>query len=279
MTGPQAAFLPDGRLHLHHGPIDLIIMAEGPGAARAHQAARDRFATLLSELVSELPRLRSAVSTGFAGETAQRMARAVAPFQPDLFVTPMAAVAGAVADTILAAMLAAADLTRAAVNNGGDIALHLAPGQAFRLAMAHPGGADLGRVVIGAGDGVGGIATSGHGGRSHSLGIADSVTVLARSAAQADAAATLIANAVNTDHPGIQRSPAQDLSPDSDLGARLVTTHLPTLPQPVIDAALNAGLAQAQGFAQAGHITSAALFLQGHARLLPLSERLTHVPA
>ena len=279
MSGARAATLPDGRLHLHHGPIDLIVMAEGAGAALAYQAAQARFETVLDELVHELPRLRQPVSTGFKGETAQRMARAVAPFQPGTFVTPMAAVAGSVADTILTAMLDAADLARAAVNNGGDIALHLSPGQVFRLAMAHPGGADLGRVVISHGDGIGGVATSGQGGRSHSLGIADSVTVLAQNAAQADVAATLIANAVNVDHPGILREPANTLAPDSDLGARLVTTHVPPLPPTVIDAALNAGLAQAHAFAQAGHIQGAALFLQGHARLLPLIERLTHVPA
>ena len=275
----QAAFLPDGRLHLHHGPIDLIVLAEGAGATRAYQAARARFASVLDELVGELPRLRQPVSTGFAGETARRMARAVSPFQPDTFVTPMAAVAGSVADTILAAMLAAADLARAAVNNGGDIALHLAPGQVFRLAMAHPGGADLGRVVIGHADGIGGIATSGQGGRSHSLGIADSVTVLAPTAAQADAAATLIANAVTVDHPGIERRPARQLSPDSDLGDRLVTTRVPPLPTALVEQALDAGLAQARGFAQAGHIAGAALFLQSQSRLLAAQERPIHVPA
>ncbi|WP_204349766.1 hypothetical protein, partial [Klebsiella pneumoniae] len=75
----------------------------------------------------------------------------------------------------------------------------------------------------GYGDGIGGIATSGAQGRSFSLGIADSVTVLARDAASADAAATLIANAVDLDHPAIRRRPARNLDPDSDLGDRLVT--------------------------------------------------------
>lgn len=274
-----AAWLDDGRLHLQHGPIDLIILAEGPGAPAALQAAQARFQTILSELVTELPRLRRPVHDAFQGETARRMAAAVAPFQPAIFVTPMAAVAGSVADTILAAMRAAGDVTRAAVNNGGDIALHLAPGQAFRLAIAHPGGADLGRVTLTAADGIGGIATSGQGGRSHSLGIADSVTVLAATAAQADAAATLIGNAVDADHPGIRRDPAISLSPDSDLGEQPVVTHVPPLPPEVVAGALDAGLARARQFAQAGHIHGAALFLQGQARLLPAIERLTHVSA
>ena len=69
-----------------------------------------------------------------------------------------------------------------------------------------------------------GVATSGRHGRSFSLGIADAVTVLARTASQADAAATIIANAVDLPgHPAVRRMPANELQPDSDLGARPVT--------------------------------------------------------
>ncbi len=129
MSTPQAALLPGNRLHLQHGPIDLVIAAEGPPGAReaAFDAARRRFATILEELVAELPALRRPPDGGaFTGPTARRMAAAVAPFR-DVFITPMAAVAGAVAEEVQAAMLAAAPLERAWVNNGGDIALHLAP--------------------------------------------------------------------------------------------------------------------------------------------------------
>ena len=86
-----------------------------------------------------------------------------------------------------------------------------------------------------------GVATSGWQGRSHSLGIADAVTVLARCAAVADAAATLIANAVDVDHPGIRREPARVLDEDSDLGDRPVTVAVPALDPETIDAALDAG--------------------------------------
>jgi ApbE superfamily uncharacterized protein (UPF0280 family) len=74
---------------------------------------------------------------------------------------------------VLAAMLEAADLRRAYVNNGGDIALHLGRANGSSTASAN------GQCRGGWRDGVGGIATSGRHGRSHSLGIADSVTVLA----------------------------------------------------------------------------------------------------
>ena len=279
MQGPEVRRLPGERLHLHHGPIDLIVSASG-ARDRAFDAAAARFETILTELVQELPRLRSPLSgPPFEGPTARRMADAVRPHS--VFVTPMAAVAGAVADEVLAAMTGAARLTRAAVNNGGDIALHLAQGQTFTLAMASAAARDLGRIRIRAEDGVRGIATSGRHGRSHSLGIADSVTVLACSAAAADAAATLIANAVDLPgHPSVRRAPANTLSPDSDLGERLVTIGCGPLATPDIDGALDVGAATARAMIDHGLIRAAALFLGDQNRMAgnPLTQRAGKVP-
>lgn len=268
MQPPRANRLPGDRLHLSHGPIDLVISAEGDRET-AFTAATGRFQTILTELVTELPRLRQPLdSQEFEGPTARRMADAVRP-HTNTFVTPMAAVAGSVADEIIAAMTSSTTLSRAAVNNGGDIALHLAPGQTFTLAMASATVTDLGRITIRAEDGIGGIATSGRHGRSHSLGIADSVTVLAATAASADAAATLIANAVDLPgHPGIAREPANSLSPDSDLGDRLVTIDVSPLPAQDIQQALDAGKAAALDMIDAGLIRAAALFLQGETCLV-----------
>ncbi|MCB2135689.1 MAG: UPF0280 family protein [Rhodobacteraceae bacterium] len=270
MTGPVAALLDGGlRLHLQHGPIDLIIGADpAPGGSRqqAFEAAADRFGTILDELVAELPLLRCAVGPSSprpAGAIAQRMDAAVRRL-PTCFVTPMAAVAGAVADAVLAAMLAAVPLGRAYVNNGGDIALHLAPGQVFTLAMAGLDQGELGRIAVASADRIGGIATSGQGGRSLSLGIAGSVTVLAADAATADAAATLVANAVDLpDHPGIRRIPARVRQPDSDLGDRPVVTHVGPLTSGEIHAALRAGAVLAEDYRAAGLIAGAALSLRG----------------
>jgi uncharacterized protein len=265
--GPQTALLPDGRLHLHHGPIDLVIMAEAPNeeARRiAYRAARDRFASVLDELVPELPLLRAPLAARPIGGIAGRMHRACAAVAHGDFITPMAAVAGSVADEVLAVMLAATPLRRAYVNNGGDIALHLSAGQIFRAAIAGLGGQVSGQITLAAEDGIGGIATSGQGGRSLSRGIAESVTVLAACAAQADAAATLVANAVDLpDHPAITRQPAQELHPDSDLGARLVVTCVGALSQADIASALSHGMMRAQSLVDAGHVAAAALLLQG----------------
>ena len=263
------------RLHLQHGPIDLIIGADGhhaDGRNLAFAAAEQRFDGLLAALVQELPLLRAAMTPDLPdpqGAVARRMYAATRPFGSAVFVTAMAAVAGAVADEILSAMTRAAPLRRAYVNNGGDIALHLGPGARFVSAMRGLDGRDLGRIVVNGGDGIGGIATSGKGGRSLSLGIADSVTVLARTAAAADVAATLVANAVDLPgHPAVRRSPASALQPDSDLGELAVVTAVGPLSPPEAATALAAGAARAQSYLRAGRIAGAALFLQGQSLMV-----------
>ena len=160
-----------------------------------------------------------------------------------------------------------APLRRALVNDGGDIALWLAPGEVTRLAVAAPGGQPA-RITLRGGDGIGGVATSGWRGRSHSLGIADAVTVLAASAAQADAAATLVANAVDVDDPAITRVPAIELDPDSDLGRLLVTTRVGPLGDDKVAAALDNGERYAQTLVQRRLIFAAMLVLEGRARIV-----------
>lgn len=268
-----ARMLPGGRLHLSHGPIDCIIRAWGDGAEvkRAYLQAAAAFRTVLPDLCRELPLLRRPLpGPRPEGFVARRMHAAAMPFS-DRFVTPMAAVAGAVADHLLAALRDGRRLTRAFVNDGGDIALHLEPDQTLRCGvvteLAAPG---LDAVAtITAEDGIGGIATSGRatkgeGGRSFSLGIADAVTVLAADAATADVAATLIANAVDLPgHPAVKRVSAVSLDPDSDLGERPVTVGLGPLKPAEIRHALAAGLAEAERFRARGLIRAAILHLAG----------------
>ena len=268
--------LTGGRLHLAHGPIDVVLKAWGAGEAlRAAYAAADRrFATILSELCDELVELRRPLSDRpvVAGPVARRMLEACRPFA-DVFLTPMAAVAGAVADELLAHMRAAAPLQRVFVNNGGDIAVWIARGQSLEVGVAgcySRGNVPLinGTMRLDGGCGVGGIATSGARGRSFSLGIADSVSVLGRTAAAADAAATLIANAVNIRSPAVERRPARELDPDSDLGDRLVTVAVGALTEAEIQAALAAGRARAEQYRRRGLIVDAVLMLDRHTQML-----------
>jgi len=268
------------RWHLHHGPIDLVIEAEGDAVAvaSAHAAAWARFEPLLGELVGELGALREPVGADCAlkGPIARRMWEACAPFRP-AFITSMAAVAGSVADEIIA-LYRRPGIARAWVNNGGDIALHLAAGRSARVGLvADIAQFDLtdagplvtdGQFSIDAADPVRGVATSGWRGRSFSLGIADSVTVLAATAAQADAAATVIANAVNVDDPAIRRLPASQCKDDSDLGDILVTVDVPELAPATVRRALDAGAARARDLQKGGHAWAAMLVCQGQWRLV-----------
>jgi len=64
-------------------------------------------------------------------------------------------------------------------------------------------------------------------------------------------------------HPAILRSPAHDLQPDSDLGARLVTRDVGKLSGSEIQHALEAGADHARKLLAAGLIDGAALRLQG----------------
>ncbi len=282
---PQIALLADGkRLHLQDGPIDLIVEACGSESdlRAAYQAASRRFTGLLDELCSELSLLRQAADprrNPLQGTVARRMQNAVAPFAADCFITPMAAVAGAVAEEILGAMLQSAELKRAYVNNGGDIALHLADGEHFNIGLAErPDAAGLMRtMIIHSDDPSRGVATSGRHGRSFSLGIADAVTVLARTASRADAAATIIANAVDLPgHPAILRRPANELQPDSDLGARLVTRDVGELSAHEIEEALESGAVCARKWFAAGLIDGAALRL--HGEMVTVAARAIEMP-
>jgi len=271
MRRPQIALLSDGRrLHLQDGPIDLIAEARGAaGEVRsAYEAAVHRFTGLLDELCAELADLRMAAAdrTSLQGVVARRMHSAVAPYAADCFITPMAAVAGSVAEEILAAMLRAATLDRAYVNNGGDIALHLGGGESFSVGfMDRPDRDGVMRTMrIEADDPVRGIATSGRRGRSFSLGIADAVTVLAATASRADAAATVIANAVDLPgHPAVIRRPANELQPDSDLGPRIVTRDVGELSHDDVAVALESGAECARQLFDRGLIEGAVLQLCG----------------
>jgi uncharacterized protein len=285
---PQQRRLADGRLHLHDGPIDLIVEAFGEMgvAEEAYAAAWGRFETILDELCAELPLLRADPRAARApqGAVARRMAAAVAPFRARRFLTPMAAVAGAVAEEILEAMTTGRRLARAYVNNGGDIALHLGPGETFSIGLIdRPDRPSLfGRATVGAADRVRGVATSGWRGRSFSLGAADAVTVLAGSATLADAAATLIANAVDIPgHPAIRRTPACDLDPQSDLGERCVTVAVGPLTPGETEHALAFGAAEAEHWRNLGLIEAAALRLGERTRLVgaPASRHLGRIPA
>ena len=285
---PIVQLLPDGRrLHLHDGPIDLIVEAYGRPEQihAAYDTAERRFVTILDELCAELPLLRQAVGSNMPrpqGVIARRMAAAVEPYGERCFITPMAAVAGAVAEEILETMTKDTELARCYVNNGGDIALYLTPGESFSVGMVdRPDCPSLfGTLRIRSDDPIRGLATSGWRGRSFSLGIADAVTVLAADAAAADAAATIIANAIDLPgHPEIVRVPAREIAPDNDLGGLCVTRAVPKLCSDEVQEALASGVSVAEELISEGLAAAAALHLQGQTRVVPLTFRTLNLAA
>jgi len=265
----------DNRLYLQHGPIDLILHVDASEEIRTrlYSCAKKRFSTVLEELVAEMDLLKlpwSADQAAPSGRIAQKMFGAV--FESAVLVTPMAAVAGAVADDMLENMLFESQnsdscvdhISRMYVNNGGDIAFWLNAGESFSIGIVDnleiP---ELNtKTNLTYESPVRGIATSGWRGRSLSLGIADAVTVLASSATNADVAATLIANEVNVDFPGIEKRPASEVKDESDLGMIPVTVAVPALPEDKISFALEQGAKTGMEFIKTGKIIAAYLSLQ-----------------
>jgi ApbE superfamily uncharacterized protein (UPF0280 family) len=265
----NAHSLPDGRLSLQDGPIHLVVGVEGtPAGVRAGQAAAgQRLLGLMPALGEEWAMLRQALREpmpSFRHPVAQRMAEACWPHRLEQ-LSPMTALAGAVAEYVLEGVSMQPGVQAAHVNHGGDIAIHLAGRASLRVGLCGDlaSGRPDGLVLLRAGDGVGGVVTSGWAGGRHSRGIADAVTVLAARAADADAAAMMIANAVDAEHPAIIRRPANSLDPDSDLAALPVTVEVRALPKMLVLLALERGARVAERLAGRGLIRAALLRLQG----------------
>ena len=294
--GAYAGRLPSGQLFLQHGPVNLVVFVDAD-AKTVHMAEDSLMATFpywLGALVAELPLLRTQVSEldqPLRSEIGCAMLAAAAPFA-DEFVTPMAAVAGAIADAAVATIGRVPNVRRAFVNNGGDIALFLADGTSLEIGLAttdkvaaEAATSDthgvVGTLTVDASSSIRGIATSGWRGRSMSLGVADAVTVLATTAARADAAATVIASATDVETTAATRVPANTLDDDSDLGERLVTQQVGKLQTEECRAALSAGKKLAQAAYARGHILGATLHVQSEWAAVgtpttPLSGALSH---
>jgi len=250
----------DNRLFLNHGPIDIVLEAFGKDKPLAYEKAKKYFSTLLNELVLDMDLLKKEVvpHRHFNNKISQSMQNATEKFYPD-FITPMAAVAGSVADNILNVLVKDTKLEKAYVNNGGDVSFYLTENQTVKSSLA-----SIPNIIaeIDYKDKSRGIATSGWRGRSFSLGIADSVTVLADNAAMADAAATMIANSVNIkNHPSIIKKPAEEIYEDSDLKNLMVTVEVGDLKQSEIEDALKNGNEVGKKYLENGLINAALIEL------------------
>ena len=214
--------LEPGKVYFHYGPSSLVAMADKYGEPLTElccQAFEVLDATL-REITQALPLLRlppgQIPADSLTGLPRKMLDSVLAIGEPSL--TPMATVAGAVADTV-ADWLFAQGASRVMVNNGGDVALRLAPGTSVKMGiMTSLSAAAIDRAVtVHAEDGIGGCATSGLGGRSLTRGIAQGVSAFARTAIFADALATHLANCSFIQSGQVATTKAGMLSPDSDI--------------------------------------------------------------
>jgi hypothetical protein len=210
------------------GPMRLAIRAwqdNRPQIALCRQAAEASFAYLeavakhrvvLSDFVRNI---RDLPENGLA----QRMIESVRAIG-DMDLTPMAAVAGTIADGV-ADWLFGRGPTKVVVDNGGDIAIRLAAGETATVGIRPQiNGSDISHIAYLDERRLSwGVTTSGRGGRSFTRGIASAVTVIAENASIADAAATAIANACIVAASNIVQIPAEQIDPNTDLKGVAVT--------------------------------------------------------
>jgi hypothetical protein len=182
--------------------------------------------------------------------------------EPDL--TPLAAVAGTASD-VVADFISSKGGTKIIVDNGGDIAVRLREGEVARVGVKTEIDAKQPNYLISIDStmGIGGVATSGLGGRSLTKGIASAATVLSKTASFSDAAATVIGNFTRVEDPNILRTLAEKIYPDTDISGEWVTIRAGELPQEKIKEALDKGLSKAYGICQKGLINGALIALQG----------------
>ena len=187
----------------------------------------------------------------------------------DQTMTAKAAVAGAMADEIADLIFEDGDVSKVIVNNGGDIAIRLRGIEIANVGII----SDLSRkeithkLLVDSGGNIGGVATSGFGGRSFTKGIASAAVVVASTASLADAVATVLGNTVNVDDPVIERQLAEEIYPGTDIPGHLVTTRVGNISQNKIKEALEKGLIKARELQDKGLIFGALLALKGEVRI------------
>jgi len=268
--------LSDERVFLNFGPMQMMLVASSKTRrfTQELQEAANYAITILEDLAKVIDRAKN-VKTVNDPHTAEgplplRLMVESVQATGDETLTPMAAVAGTFSD-LVADWLVAKGATKVMINNGGDIAVRLLMDEETKVGLTPSIGAPSFTHVlpISSEDGIGGIATSGLGGRSFTKGIASAVTVLASTARVADSCATLIANHCYADDPGIVRVPAEILDPNTDIPGHLVTTKVENIKAETKRLALLNALAKAEELKSRGVILGAVIFVDDLVAMIP----------
>lgn len=262
-------------LEVQHGPLSLRIRARSDGSTdtvAAEEAAKAALGALEElapqRLMLATPAWRLRPSPGWS--RVLRLMVDAAVQTGDHTLTPMAAVAGSIAQVALEAG-ARVGVGTMIVENGGDIALMVAPGDSVRIGVAE----SIERrrpthvVTIDSSSGIGGICTSGLGGRSFTQGVAEAAVAVSRTAALADACATVLGNATNVTHPAVEQRRARDLDPTTDIPDLLVTTRVGSLPHDVVSRSLEQAASAGRLLLAGGALQGAIVRVCGRAVLLP----------
>ncbi len=261
--------LPGGSVLVECGPMRLVISAwvgrvPQPGEALA---AASKAIEFLEEVASQRERLsgpwRQLDRLGLSAIPLEMLESVALVGDDDL--TPMASVAGAIADAV-ATFLVARGMTKVIVDNGGDLAIRIGdPQERVRVGVrSKVDRRDLDKILVLTGQRPSwGVATSGLGGRSLTRGIAWSATAIAENGALADAAATSLANSTWVEWSGIERKKACELDPQSDIGELEVTVKIGELPPDVASLGLRKGVEKARLLMERGAI-SGAMIRVGH---------------
>ena len=261
--------LPNGTILVDYGPMHMFISAfenKKPLIKLAEEGAHFAMG-VLEDLAKFLYVIKKKSKELEIQETfpdvVRRMIEATKKMgETDL--TPLAAVAGTASDVVADFMFSRGG-TKIIVDNGGDVAIRLREGEVARVGVKTEIDAKQPTYLISIDStmGIGGVATSGLGGRSFTKGIASAATVISESASFSDAAATVIGNFTNVEDPNITRSLAEKIYADTDIAGEWVTVKVGKLSEKKIEEALNRGLSKAYSICQKGLINGALIALQG----------------
>lgn len=256
-------------MFLEIGPASLVVIGEKDGKPLEFEKERlvRRVNSILSDIREFLPVLKQKAykikNTKHMPYVPRKMVEAVKAID-EASLTPMAAVAGSLADA-LKEFLKNEGLDFVSVNNGGDISIFNKKGRGLKIDIGDIHTGESSPYILNVEQLTNyGLATSGFGGRSFTLGLADSVTVIASTAAVADAAATFICNCTNTESEQVVRQKALDVDPSTDIPDDNVTISIGQLNYIDILNSLDNGLGIAANKIKLKHIYDAVIKLQGH---------------
>jgi len=260
--------LQEGDVMAEWGPMRLVIssfVGRVPQREMNVDAARYAFSTLekigqwREKLSHACPHIPNQIEEPLALEM---VCSALTVGDADL--TPMAAVAGTIADAV-ADYLADRGMTKAIVNNGGDIAIRLRGENSATVGIREDVRShEFSHVIrLGSERASWGVATSGLGGRSLTRGIASAATVIAQKASIADAAATAVGNASFVEDRQVIQENAEKIDPATDIPGIAATCKVGPLKEETRSLSLQRALRRAAELVERKIILGAGVVVDG----------------